>query len=83
MHIKGTAFRQVHRCNYLKNSGPLGPVVKEEEEVAPPMPPGAFFKEEGVVPPMPLDAVVKAEEHEVVVKGEERSHGRPKRQRNE
>ena len=78
MHIKGTAFRQVHRCNYLKNSGPLGPVVKEEEEVAPPMPPGAFFKEEGVVPPMPPDAFVK---DEVVVKQEECSNGRPKRQR--
>ena len=61
---------------------PLGAVVKEEE-VAPPMPSGAVFKEEGVIPPMPLDAVVKAEEHEVVIKGEERSHGRPKRQRNE
>ena len=60
---------------------PLGAFVKEEE-VATPMPPGAFFKEEGVVPPMPLDAAVK-EEHEVVVEGEERSHGRPKRQRKE
>ena len=46
------------------------------------MPPGAYFKEEVVVPPMPPDAVAK-QEHEVVVKGEERSHGRPKRQRNE
>ena len=58
---------------------PLGAVVKEEE-MATPMPSGAFFKEEDVVPLLPLDAVVK-EEHEVVVKGEERSHGRPKRQR--
>ena len=80
MHIKGTAFRQVHRCNYLKNSGPLGPVVKEEEEVAPPMPPGAFFKEEGVVPPMPPDAIVKREQG-VIVKEEERSDDRPKRHR--
>ena len=78
MHIKGTAFRQVHRCNYLKNSGPLGPVIKEEEEVAPPMPPGAFFKEEGVVPPMPPDAFVKVE---VVVKEEEGSDDRSKRHR--
>ena len=60
---------------------PLGAFVKEEE-LATLMPPGAFFKEEGVVPPMPLDAAVK-EEHEVVVEGEERSHGRPKRQRKE
>ena len=61
---------------------PLGAVVKEEV-VATPTPPGAFFKEENA-PPMPPDAVVKQEhDHEVVVKGEERSHGRPKRQRNE
>ena len=49
---------------------PLGAVVKEEE-VAPPMPPGACFKEENV-PPMPPDAVVKRE-REVVVTEEERS----------
>ena len=57
---------------------PLGAYVKEEE-VAPPMPPGAFFKEENA-PPMPPDAAVK-QEHAVVV--EERSQdGRAKRQRN-
>ena len=58
---------------------PPGAFVKEEQ-VAPPMPPGAFVKEEGVVPPMPPDAVVKRE-HAVVVKEEERSHGRAKRHR--
>ena len=42
------------------------------------MPPGTFVKEEGVVPPMPSDAFVKVE---VVVKEEECSDGRPKRQR--
>ena len=55
---------------------PPGAFVKEEQ-VAPPLPPGAFFKEEGVVPP---DAIVK-QEHMVVVKEEERSHGRAKRRR--
>ena len=39
---------------------------------------GPFVKEEGWVPPMPPDAFVKVE---VVVKQEEGSDGRPKRQR--
>ena len=39
---------------------------------------GAILKEEGAVPPMPPDAFVKVE---VVVKEEEGSDGRPKRQR--
>ena len=59
---------------------PPGTFVKEEE-VAPPMPPGVFFKEEEMVPPTPLDEAIK-QELEVVVKEEERSDGRPKRQRN-
>ena len=42
------------------------------------MQPGAFVKDEGVVPPMPPDAFVKVE---VVVKEEEGSGDRPKRQR--
>jgi len=50
----------------------------KEEGTVPPMPPGAFVKGEGVVPPMPPDAFVKVE---VVVKQEEGSGGRPKRQR--
>ena len=50
----------------------------KKEGTVPPMPPGAFVKEEGVVPPMPPDAFVKVE---VVVKEEEGSTGRPKRQR--
>ena len=68
------------------------PQVSEEEGkgTVPPMPPGAFVKEEdvpaaavvkeeGAVPPMPPDAfVVKTE---AVVKEEERSGRRPKRQR--
>ena len=54
-------------------------VVKQEGTV-PPMPAGAFVKEEVVVPPMPPDAIVKRE-HAVVVKEEERSDDRPKRQR--
>ena len=67
------------------------PQLSEEEGkgTVPPMPPGAFVKEEdmpsdavvkeeGVVPPMPPDAYVKVE---VVVKEEERSDRRPKRQR--
>ena len=58
---------------------PLGAFVKEEE-VAPPMRPGAVFKEEVVAPPMPPDGVVKRE-HEVVVKEDEHSHDRFKRQR--
>ena len=70
-----------------------GAVLKEEGEV-PPMPPGAFVKDEEVVPSMPpcaffkegdvvqpvADAVVK-QEPDFVVKGEERSDGRAKRQR--
>jgi len=50
----------------------------KEEGTVPPMPPGAFVKGEGVVPPMPPDAFVKVE---VVVKEEEGSGDRPKRQR--
>ena len=67
---------------------PMPSTIKEEGTV-PPMPPGAFVKEEdmpsdavvkeeGVVPPMPPDACIKVE---VVVKEEERSDRRPKRQR--
>jgi hypothetical protein len=56
---------------------PSGASLKEEGTV-PPMPPGAFVKEEGEFPPMPPDAFVKVE---VVVKEEEGSAGRPKRQR--
>eukprot|EP00964_Phaeocystis_antarctica_P021482 scaffold11926_cov59-Phaeocystis_antarctica.AAC.1 len=56
---------------------PSGASLKEEGTV-PPLPPGTFVKEEGVVPPMPPDAFVKVE---VVVKEEECSSGRPKRQR--
>ena len=56
---------------------PSGASLKEEGTV-PPMPPGTFVKEEGAVPPMPPDAFVKVE---VVVKEEEGSGGRPKRQR--
>ena len=57
---------------------PSGAVVKEEQEedMAPPVPPS--IKEEGTVPPMPPDAFVKVE---VVVKEEELSDGRLKRQR--
>ena len=57
---------------------PSGAVIKEEQEedTAPPMP--STIKEEGTVPPMPPDAFVKVE---VVVKEEERSDGRPKRQK--
>ena len=63
---------------------------KEGKGTVPPMPPGAFVKEEdvpaaaavkeeGAVPPMPPDAfVVKTE---AIVKEEERSGSRPKRQR--
>ena len=53
---------------------PVGAYVKEEED----MPSAAAVKEEGFVPPMPPDAFVKTE---AVVKEEERSDGRPKRQR--
>ena len=56
---------------------PSGAILKEEGAV-PPLPLGTFVKEEGVVPPMPPDAFVKVE---VVVKEEEGSDGRPKRQR--
>ena len=57
---------------------PPGASLKEEGTV-PPMPTGAFVKEEGVlVPLMPPDAIVKVE---AVVKEEEGSEGRPKRQR--
>ena len=58
---------------------PAGAVLKEEGAV-PPMPLGAYVKDEEVAPPMPPDAVAKRE-HEVVVKEEERSDDRPKRQR--
>ena len=78
----------------LKEEGAVPPMpadafVKEEAAV-PPMPPGAFVKEEdvpaaavvkeeGAVPHMPPDAfVVKTE---AIVKEEERSGSRPKRQR--
>ena len=54
--------------------------VLKEEGAVPPMPAGAFVKEEVVVPPMPPDAIMKRE-HTVVVKEEERSHGRAKRRR--
>ena len=56
---------------------PSGAILKEED-TAPPTPPGTLFKEEGAVPPMPPDAFIKVE---VVVKEEEGSDGRPKRQR--
>ena len=52
---------------------PPGAVVKEED-----MPPAPAVKEEGAVPPMPSDAFLKTE---AVVKEEERSGSRPKRQR--
>ena len=58
---------------------PSGAILKEEGTI-PPMPPGTFVKQEGAVPPMPPDAFVKVE---VVVKEEEGSGGRPKRQRTE
>ena len=57
---------------------PPGAFVKDEE-VVPSMPPCAFFKEGDVVQPV-ADAVVK-QEPDFVVKGEERSDGRAKRQR--
>ena len=72
---------------------PASPQLSEEEGkgTVPPMPPGAFVKEEdvppapvvkeeGAVPPMPSDAFVKTE---AVVKEEEHSGSRPKRQRTE
>ena len=68
------------------------PQLSEEEGkgTVPPMPPGAFVKEEdvpaaavvkeeGAVPPMPPDAFVV--KNEAIVKEEERSGSRPKRQR--
>jgi hypothetical protein len=56
-----------------------GRAAAEEGQGAPPaVPSGASLKEEGTVPPMPPDAFVKLE---VVVKEEEGSGGRPKRQR--
>ena len=74
-----------------ERSASAAPQLSEEEGkgTVPPMPPGAFVKEEdmpsspvvkkeGVVPPMPTDAFIKVE---VVVKEEERSGSRPKRQR--
>ena len=48
------------------------PLTSEEEGK------GSFVKEEGVVPPMPPDAYVKVE---IVVKEEEGSGSRPKRQK--
>ena len=74
-----------------KRAASAAPQLSEEEGkgVVPLMPPGAFVKEEdmpsdavvkeeGVVPSMPPDAFVKVE---VVVKEEQRSDRRPKRQR--
>ena len=74
-----------------KRAASAVPQLSEEESkgTVPPMPPGAFVKEEdmppapvvkeeGAVPPMPSDAFVKTE---AVVKEEERSGSRPKRQR--
>ena len=58
-------------------AAPSGASLTEEGTV-PPMQPGAFVKDEGVVPPMPPDAFVKVG---VVVKEEEGSDSRPKRQR--
>ena len=52
---------------------PPGAYVKEED-----MPSDAAVKEEGAVPSMPPDALVKVE---VVVKEEQRTDRRPKRQR--
>ena len=52
---------------------PAGAFAKEED-----MPPAPVVKEEGAVPPMPSDAFVKTE---AVVKEEEGSGSRPKRQR--
>ena len=56
------------------------PLTSEAEiKVGPaPMPSVAFVKEDGVIPPMPPDAFVKVE---VVVKEEQRSGRRPKRQK--
>ena len=62
-----------------------GQAAAEQAAVAPPPTSeeerkGPIAKEEGVVPPMPPDAYVKVE---VVVKEEEGSGSRPKRQRTE
>ena len=67
------------RQGALPRAVPSGASLKEEGTV-PPLPPGTFVKVEGVVPPMPHDAFVKVE---VIVKEEEGSGGRPKRQRME
>ena len=74
-----------------KRAAPAAPKLSEEESkgAVPPMPPGALVKEEdvppapvvkeeGAVPPMPFDAFVKTE---AIVKEEEGSGSRPKRQR--
>ena len=74
-----------------KRAVSAAPLLSEEEGkgTVPPMPPGALVKEEdmspapvvkeeGAVPPMPFDAFLKTE---AVVKEEEGSGGRPKRQR--
>jgi predicted DNA-binding WGR domain protein len=70
------------RAAAAENQGALPAVSSgaslKEEGTVPPMPPGAVVKGEGAVPPMPPDAFVKVE---VVVKEEEGSDGRPKRQR--
>jgi hypothetical protein len=70
------------RAAAAKSQGTLPAVPScaslKEEGTVPPMPPDAFVKGEGVVPHMPPDAFVKVE---VVVKEEEGSGGRPKRQR--
>ena len=50
----------------------------ESQGMSPAVSSGTTLKEEGVVPPMPSDAYIKVE---VVVKQEEGSDGRPKRQR--
>ena len=53
--------------------------VKEE---APPLPPGAFFKEDGIVSPLSSDAVVKQEHEDIVTRRRTSQRGgRPKRQR--
>ena len=56
------------------------PLIKEEEAMVPLIPPDAIAKVDDEIPPMPSDAVVK-HEPAVVVKEEESSDGRPKRQR--
>ena len=74
-----------------KRAASVVPQLSEEEGkgMVPPMPPGAYvkeedtpsaaaFKEESAVPSMPADACIKVE---VVVKEEQRSDCRSKRQR--